>query len=285
MSQTNDWEFRSTPANARATFIAFNRNDIGHHDALGELIDNAIVARAKSISITFESGSSKSLTVLDDGDGLSDVDKMFCIGEHIDQYEGERTISRYGIGFNAAATYYLGVATVKSIHDGDIHMAKVDWEQATSFGCDYRKPIKFTRDIARAEGFGDSPRGTRIRFSNTKRRFTNLDSLGVKLRYTFMPALQRGIRISINDKRLKPYEPPTLELEETQTVQCSGGKAFTLRAGIVPTGVPNSHPGFSIAYGHRIIKSTSDGILTNSRIRCFQTCRKKHFYSYEIGRV
>ncbi len=25
------------------------------------------------------------------------------------------------------------------------------------------------------------------------------------------------------------------------------------------------------------------GVLTNSRIRCFQTCRRKHYYSYELG--
>jgi hypothetical protein len=24
-------------------------------------------------------------------------------------------------------------------------------------------------------------------------------------------------------------------------------------------------------------------VLTNSRIRCFQTCRRKHFYEYELG--
>ena len=24
-------------------------------------------------------------------------------------------------------------------------------------------------------------------------------------------------------------------------------------------------------------------VLTNSRIRCFQTCRRKHYYQYELG--
>lgn len=39
------------------------------------------------------------------------------------------------------------------------------------------------------------------------------------------------------------------------------------------------HPELSIIEG-------SDGgrdVLTNSRIRCFQTCRRKHFYKYEMG--
>jgi hypothetical protein len=25
------------------------------------------------------------------------------------------------------------------------------------------------------------------------------------------------------------------------------------------------------------------GVLTNSRIRCFQTCRQKHYFQYEMG--
>jgi len=32
-----------------------------------------------------------------------------------------------------------------------------------------------------------------------------------------------------------------------------------------------------------LTKDTGINILTNSRIRCFQTCRRKHFYQYELG--
>lgn len=36
---------------------------------------------------------------------------------------------------------------------------------------------------------------------------------------------------------------------------------------------------------HRELPIEGDGrdVLTNSRIRCFQTCRRKHFYEYELG--
>jgi ATP-dependent helicase/DNAse subunit B len=36
---------------------------------------------------------------------------------------------------------------------------------------------------------------------------------------------------------------------------------------------------------HQELPLPADGrdILTNSRIRCFQTCRRKHFYQYELG--
>jgi CRISPR/Cas system-associated exonuclease Cas4 (RecB family) len=31
------------------------------------------------------------------------------------------------------------------------------------------------------------------------------------------------------------------------------------------------------------IEGDGRNVLTNSRIRCFQTCRRKHFYEYELG--
>lgn len=34
---------------------------------------------------------------------------------------------------------------------------------------------------------------------------------------------------------------------------------------------------------HEELEGTSGDLLTNSRIRCFQTCRRRHFYRYEIG--
>ena len=32
-----------------------------------------------------------------------------------------------------------------------------------------------------------------------------------------------------------------------------------------------------------IIEGDGRGVLTNSRIGCFQLCRKKHYYQYELG--
>lgn len=39
------------------------------------------------------------------------------------------------------------------------------------------------------------------------------------------------------------------------------------------------------AHVHTELELEGDGknVLTNSRIRCFQTCRRKHFYQYELG--
>jgi len=36
---------------------------------------------------------------------------------------------------------------------------------------------------------------------------------------------------------------------------------------------------------HEELETDGDGrdLLTNSRVRCFQTCRRKHFYQYELG--
>lgn len=72
-------------------------NNMPWWQALAELIDNALDANAKSVSIIV---AGKTLTVKDDGNGVEDVLSLFRLGEH--RKSKSTKLGRYGGGVRYA---------------------------------------------------------------------------------------------------------------------------------------------------------------------------------------
>lgn len=219
---------------------------LGWKRCLAELIDNSFDAKATSVRITY---GGKTLIVEDDGIGCCEVDVFFRQGKH----RSKNGLGRFGVGLKDAALWLHGTTEVRSMSKAGGVQCSINWKRFIEGG-------KWTASAQRLPA--SDATGTRINFSGIHK--TNLlDAHIEELGYLFYPAIESGRQILFRrgNKRHAPipafqFPPLSNVLEVESDVQ---GKPFRVRAGIVLDGYDNPHPGFTIAYKHRVITNTADG--------------------------
>lgn len=222
---------------------------------LGELIDNAFDAGAKSVSIEAHGRKGQrdcgDLIVSDDGEGCDDLAVMLAPGKR-KQHAGTK-LGRFGIGSKDAAIWLWGTTVIRSVRGSVVREATADWAAIEASGTwKIRPPIE-----SKAEP-GDH--GTRITFSRIEHRFPdgkNFDALVAELGYLYAPAIKRGLQIKIAGKGRQPIVVPRYELprlEEVIDVNITvGNKRARVYVGVVPDGVDNPKPGITYMHGFRVI--------------------------------
>lgn len=241
---SDDFEFDLTPETRM--LLAQMSSTLGWKRCLAELIDNAFDAKAASVHITY---SNRALVVEDDGIGCSEVDAFFRQGRH----RSRHGLGRFGVGLKDAALWLQGTTDVRSMaKDGGVKCC-INWKKFIDGG-------EWKMVAQRLPASGST--GTRISFSGIHGRTlkdAHIDELG----YLFYPAIESGRQILFRRGNKRPVPVPAFQfppldnvIEHTSEV---AGKPFRVRAGIVQDGHDNPHPGFTIAYKHRVITTTADG--------------------------
>lgn len=236
---------------------------LGWSTAISELIDNSFDAAATRVELDFS--KAKQLTVVDDGNGCPNIQRMLTIADHMPSKS--TALGRYGVGLKDAACWLWGEMKVDSVFRGKAISASVNWEKLSKQkDWEIADPIEY-------EPTEELPRGTKLRFlKHDRNRPHSLEKLSDELGYTFWPALSSGKQIVITGQRTqrfvcKAWTPPPLAdiIEDAFTVD---GKHVALRVGIVPPDDSNEHSGFNFAFGHRNICNSSLGSngLSTSRI-------------------
>ena len=226
-------------------------SDMAPEIACAELIDNSFDAQANYISFHFDS-SNRSLTVIDDGLGLSDIKAIVKLGCH--DNEGRNTSGRYGVGGMDAILSFGSLVEITSIRNNIQKQILVDFDEI-------KKSHRWTASIPEPILIPDSKSGTIIKIKNIKKSYHKYTSLMDKLQVLFSPALRSGKQIFINNTKLNAL--PLVKVD--QELKGEGefnGKQFKWYAGVKPKTITDNG-GWTVILKHRIIKESAAYGLQN----------------------
>ena len=224
---------------------SMRNTDMSPESACAELIDNAFDAQASFVSFDFNSNA-KTLTVVDDGLGTSDIKSIVKIGSH--NNEGRSTSGRYGVGGKDAILSFGSMVEITSTRNKIQRTMMVDFEQmerSNNWKAFAEEPVIV----------GDSIVGTTIKIKNLRKEYCKTSVLMRKLEALFSPALKAGKVIIVNGAQLKPVPPVVVENELSGECEFDN-KKFKWYGGIKPKGMISSG-GWTIAFKHRIIKESA----------------------------
>jgi len=221
---------------------------------LGEWIDNALDAGARTISVEFMKDG---VRVSDDGGGCENPVDMVRLGAHTRQ--ASTRLGRYGIGGKDAALWVGGIDStirIHTVHHGIARNLAVSWKRYGK-GWQLEDP-----DVSDAKP-GET--GTNFIISPTKRPPHGQDwkNLLAELGYLYSPAIQHGRQIKFKRalrrsewEPLVRWEPPMLRniIDARITVGVHGARVY---CGIVQEGQPNPHGGFTYLHEWRVIEAAS----------------------------
>lgn len=241
---TKEFEIDLTPETHM--LLAQASTMLGWKKCLSELVDNAFDAKATYVQFGH---NNRTLTTEDNGIGCNEVDAFFRQGKH----RSRHGLGRFGVGLKDAALWLGGTTEVCSrTKDGGVKCS-INWKKFVERGI-------WKANAQRLPVMPET--GTRITFSNiarSKPKESNVEELG----YYFYPAIESGRQILFRWGNKRPIPVAAFQfppLEHVVEVESDvHGKKFRLRAGVVQDGHDNPHPGFTIAYKHRVITTTADG--------------------------
>lgn len=224
---------------------SMRNTDMSPESACAELIDNAFDAQASFVSFDFNSNA-KTLTVVDDGLGTSDIKSIVKIGSH--NNEGRSTSGRYGVGGKDAILSFGSMVEITSTRNKIQRTMMVDFEQmerSNNWKAFAEEPVIVSDSIV----------GTTIKIKNLRKEYCKTSVLMRKLEALFSPALKAGKVIIVNGVQLKPVPPIVVENELSGECEFDD-KKFRWYGGIKPKGMISSG-GWTIAFKHRIIKESA----------------------------
>lgn len=212
-----------------------------------ELLDNALDASAKRVSITWGDGR---FAIDDDGHGTDEAKRIvapFNHGEHVGTKSG-----RYGFGGSGSLAWIaaaLGRVAVES-HTG---------EHRHNVSLDYGDCVKHNRlEIDNASRRSTRSPGTRIVVEGA--RLATAHQIGharKRVAVDYAPALRAGVEIVINGETVAPFTPPEVAKRKAFRVEVDGCTVTGFCA-LVKPGKPNPIKGWAFAYGHRFIGTLLD---------------------------
>lgn len=229
-------------------------NNMPWWQALAELIDNALDANAKRVSMEV---AGRSLVVRDDGNGVEDVLSLFRLGEH--KKSKSTKLGRYGVGAKDAWLSCSDVMKVVSVRSGIKTTLQVDYRSLIANHWQGDDPQVETTEL---------PGGTTLEFKlrSDKRapQRESLDTIG----WVFTPAIKNGIQLLYGNKHnqrnaIKPFELPLLQ-DAVDSEFDIDGKMVHIRIGILADGCRMPRGPFWVAHGHRHICSMALGIKNGS---------------------
>lgn len=259
--------------------------------ALAELISNAYDADSGSVNMTFvEIGSSKSISIKDDGCGMSSEDiqeKFLVIGRNRRKYDGDKPTPKFGRyatgkkGLGKLALFGLAkVITIDTTKNGKRNRFVLNWDDLLGADSIYSPRVEKDNEIT------DAPDGTTIKLSSLKRQSAfDLEALADSLSKIFIVddnfkitlKNNEGLIVTVDNKRR--YKGFDKQFEwtidgliplESDYKGLLKGHLYTSKTPIRP----NS--------GLRGISLFSRGKLVNSP-EFFSNSTSSHFFQYLTG--
>nr|WP_256474669.1 TIGR02391 family protein [Pseudomonas inefficax] len=258
--------------------------------ALAELISNAYDADSGLVKVSFVSvGSKKSITVKDDGYGMSADDiqnKFLVIGRNRRQEDGDKPTSRFGRfatgkkGLGKLALFGLAkVIVVDTIRDGKRNKFKLDWDVLLSSKGSYKPLWEITEQTTKL------PNSTTIKLSELKRQSPfDVEAIADSLSRIFIvdsnfqiELHEKGKVVFVsNERRYAEFDTQfswnvsKLAAEDEEFASKVSGALYTSKTPVKP----NS--------GLRGISLFSRGKLVNAP-EFFSSSTSSHFYQYLTG--
>ncbi len=213
-------------------------------DAVADLIDNSVAAKAKNIWLDFDwsGGGNVQVTLVDDGQGMTPtfLEKAMTVGGRRPSEQREKTdLGRYSMGLKTASwSQAKGLAVVTKSKDGTISAAFWDLDKVTETG-EWDLGIGCPKEAHQAyDTVSKLKQGTAVVWykvdrmigptseddTATREKFNKLVvGVGDHIRGAFHDYMEsKGLRIFLNGKenQLKPWDPclrssSELVMEET----------------------------------------------------------------------
>ncbi len=258
--------------------------------ALAELISNSYDADAESVKVRFVTvGARKSITVTDDGHGMSAADiqeKFLVIGRNRRQEDGDSPTSRFGRfatgkkGLGKLALFGLAkTIVVDTVHEGRRNRFSLDWDKLLSSQGVYKPNWEIVDQKSSLSN------KTAIKLSELKRQSPfDVESIGDSLSKIFIVDDNFKIVLEENDKKIpisndRRYAGFDTEFQWDVAELAQGdekfggqlsGKLYTSKTPVKP----NS--------GLRGISLFSRGKLVNAP-EFFSDSTSSHFFQYLSG--
>jgi hypothetical protein len=217
-------------------------NNVTATKAMRELIDNALDASARNVTISWEGTR---FAIEDDGHGTDEVKRIlapFNHGEHIGTKSG-----RYGFGGSGSLAWIAdasGTVKVES-HTGE-------WRHTMSL--DYGECVRKNRlEVDNASRRASRCPGTRIIIEGARQTSQNqIGAARPTFAFDYAPALRSGVVVSINGKPIAPFAPPEMAKKKPFRFIVDGCDIRGF-CGLVKPGKKNPVQGWAFAYGHRFM--------------------------------
>ena len=229
-------------------------------DAVAEAFDNADDAGASKITLIL---ASDSVSFVDNGKGLKDLDDLFGLGYSKSKAEKE-AIGQYGKGVKDTQLHFGTLVEVHSVHRGRYYRHKIDWDKVRTGG-PFNWPFRFDGASKPASAAPAEIRkgGTIIKISRlvTNRPRANLDVLAKKLSHRYLLGLRKGTTITVIDQRGSVPKEYVLSAElATRSInpgEIVAGEAAGQKFNVMFTTLKQDHdaalPGVHFGFGSRFV--------------------------------
>lgn len=220
--------------------------------ALAELVDNGFDAKANRVEIAVKG---KTVTVRDNGRGISDVLKAIKLGGHVPS--NGRGLGMYGVGLKDAWLSSGDRIDICTIHGGKKISISVD---IRDIGLTWQGPDPIVEECS-------EPSGTVITLHLRPGRNVPSEDVFKKLAFVFSPAITQGLQIVrvINGKSNPLASVPLPEFTESvQDTFSVNGKAVSINIGILKPEMRMYEGPFCFTYRHRVIEASSLGAKSMS---------------------
>lgn len=229
--------------------------DIGYtfEIAVADVIDNSISAGAKNIHIYASTLPSIQVSILDDGEGMSNdelIEAMRLATKSPLNVRSENDLGRFGLGLKTASFSQCKKLTVSSKKDGLLSIKQWDldyisnqnqWILTSPEISNYENNPLFKRLLEYEAGtlviWEEIDRVNKIDFSNI------IDSLRKHLSLVFHRFLEqvglKKLKISINNSTLEPFNPFNIDNVATQQINEEKLKVFNEYISIQPYILPH----------------------------------------------
>jgi len=202
--------------------------------ALTELIDNALDAQARTITVTW---NKRRLTVEDDGVGISPkgFEDIYTLGTDVRPVH-QKTIGRYGIGFKEAVGWLWGTTRITSMHHGELRRLLIDWEEEAHRGLEQDDEAPILTLTRRPK---ELPPFTKIECHDIRREMPpaeHFPGLVAHLAHVYRPALAAGFTIVLHRGRdtttitETPWPAMAPDIPEIDGTFLLAGRAVHVRA-------------------------------------------------------
>lgn len=247
-----------------ASLLAFRWHPLGWKSALAEVIDNALDAGARVVTIE---GTPSELVIEDNGRGCDNPQTMLSLGEH-EQFTTTRS-GVHGMGGKMVMLWLWGTTDITSIHQHVCRRIHIDWNSVVQSGA-FRTDSLTVRVLRRGDDWQAHlrhPSGTRITYRPEGREIRQITQTSIlsDLSWTFRPALLGGASIAVSfakahtvDRRVLTPAPLPRLVEELTIDDEIRDKPFRVYQGVIDHGESVSRSGFHLVRGHRVIERTNE---------------------------
>nr|WP_237427146.1 ATP-binding protein [Deinococcus xianganensis] len=208
------------------------------HSAVADLVDNAIDAGARHVSIQYDPTAAGTLTIQDDGQGLTEAGliQAMQIGTRHGTARAAGDLGRFGTGLKAAALYLS--------RGGRFHVSSAATPgEGAAVRLDTARMQETGRWLISVEAAPHLPTGTTLLIdrpmiaTDSETASAALQALAAHLRCVFSTHMVRGLTLSVQGRTLEPWRLCDADLPEMVTLSQRrlGGGRVLITPFILPT--------------------------------------------------